>query len=323
MTDKKPQLPVVYSPRYDIGVSAMQRLHRFDLKKYSHVFNELVRRGLIERQQAVTPKPLTREELLSVHTPEYLKTWGSRKTLANIFEVPFVRKLPAFVTRWMAITPMLHQAGGSVKAAELSLKFGWAINIGGGFHHASSDHGHGFCPMADVSIAAKQLRLRHPEVKKIMIIDLDAHQGNGHERDAIGDKDTYILDIYNRRTFPFDLKAQARIDNNHGVDPGMRDEAYLATLDAALKRAQNEFKADAIIYIAGSDILAGDPLGQFRVSAQGIIKRDEMVFAYAFENKAPVTMLFGGGYLPEDAGIIADSIENLDRKFRLFNPPKP
>lgn len=310
--------PIVFSPAYDIGVKGMEKLHPFDMRKFSKVFNELVSRGLLERGQEMTPDKATEKDLASVHTADYLKTLDDKKELAQIFEVPLVAKLPVFMTQKLILDPMLHQAGGSVLAGEAALKDGWAINLGGGFHHAASDKGHGFCAIADITLAVKKLRDNHPEIKKVMIIDLDAHQGDGHERDFAGDKDVYIVDMYNRDAFPNDAAGRKRADVNEGLPSYTDDAGYMPKLKAALDRAKAEFKPDVIFYVAGSDILEGDPLGAMSVSREGVIKRDEMVFEYALANKIPVAMLFGGGYQPTNAGVIADSIENLDKKFGLL-----
>jgi histone deacetylase 11 len=319
------KLPIVYSKSYDIGVQGMEKLHPFDLRKYSNVFNELVRRGLIKPDQVVKPEKVSEKDLAAVHSAEYLKTWKDRKALASIFEVPAVGKMPAFVTRRLVIDPMLHQTGGSIAAAELALRHGWAINLGGGFHHASAERGHGFCLVADITIAIKKLRETHPEIKKIMIVDLDAHQGDGYERDFYKDPDVFIVDFYNKYTFPMDISARQRINIGEGLKPGTKDQDYLAKLADALKKAPTAFKPDVIFYVAGTDILTGDPVGQLSVSAAGVIQRDEMVFDHALTAKIPIVMLFGGGYLKSNAGMIADSIENLDKKFGLLkkNTPQP
>ncbi|TAL40015.1 MAG: histone deacetylase [Alphaproteobacteria bacterium] len=322
MTVKKkgpaPQKPIIYSPAYDIGVKGMEKLHPFDLRKYSHVFNELVQRGLIERGQEMAPAKLSREDIASVHTEGYLEKLNDKHELARIFEVPLVEKMPVFLTRKLILDPMIAQAGGSVTAGEAALENGWAINLGGGFHHASADKGHGFCAIADITLAVKKLREAHPEIKKVMIIDLDVHQGDGHERDFRNDTDTYIVDLYNQDVFPGDMDGRRRANFNGGMPNGTADKEYLEKLKAGLDKAAEDFKPDVIFYVAGSDILTGDPLGSFNVSAAGVVSRDEMVFDYALKNKIPIAMLFGGGYQPSNAGIIADSIENLDRKFGLL-----
>lgn len=314
--------PIIFSPDYDIGVKGMEKLHPFDMRKFSKVFNELVTRGLLERGQEMTPAKATPADLASVHTDDYLKKLDDKAELAKIFEVPLVAKMPVFMTKKLVLDPMLHQAGGSVMAGEAALKDGWAINLGGGFHHAASDMGHGFCAIADITLAVKKLRDNHPEVKKVMIIDLDAHQGDGHERDFAADPDVYIVDMYNRDAFPNDAAGRKRANVNEGVSSYTDDAGYMPKLAAALEKASGEFKPDVIFYVAGSDILDGDPLGALSVSRAGVIKRDEMVFEYALKNKIPVAMLFGGGYQPSNAGVIADSIENLDKKFGLLTGPK-
>ena len=319
-TDKK---PVIFSTSYDIGAPGMQKLHPFDMKKYSHVFNELVRRGLIERGQEMAPKKMAPADLASVHTKEYLGTFDDKTKLAQIFEVPLVAKLPLWLTKKIILDPMLHQAGGSVMAGHEAMKTGWAINLGGGFHHAAADRGHGFCAIADITIAINKLRAENAGVKKVMIVDLDAHQGDGHERDFKNDKDVYILDMYNRDVFPGDMDGRKRMNIDGGVASGMQDAEYLEKLKDALAKAKAEFKPDVIFYVAGSDIMTGDPLGALSVSPAGMIKRDEMVFGHALAEKIPVVMMLAGGYQPDNAGFIADSIENLDKKFGLLKGPKP
>jgi histone deacetylase 11 len=314
--------PIIYSPSYNIGVKAMEKLHPFDLRKFSHVFNELVDRGLLDKGAAIAPEKASAADLALVHTPAYLKTLEDKEKLAEIFEVPMVEKLPLFVTKKLVLDPMLHQAGGSVRAGEEALKSGWAINLGGGFHHASADHGHGFCAIADISLAVKKLRDAHPDVRKVMIVDLDVHQGDGHETDFRNDPDAYIVDLYNRNIFPGDLDGRKRANVNGGLPSGTADADYLARLESALDQAGKEFKPDVIFYVAGSDILTGDPLGDFNVRPAGLVKRDELVFDFALKNKFPIAMLFGGGYQKSNAGVIADSIENLDRKFGLLKGPK-
>ena len=96
------------------------------------------------------------------------------------------------------------------QAAKLAMERGWAINIGGGFHHCSADHGGGFCAYADITLAIKFLFGRFESVKRAMIIDLDAHQGNGHERDFVGDDRVYIMDVYNRGIYPHDGYAKSK-----------------------------------------------------------------------------------------------------------------
>ena len=318
--------PVIYTPSYDLTVEVSDSVHPIDIRKSSHVFNELVRRGLIAPGQEIAPARMTDADLAAVHTPDYLQKLHDPKSLAKIFEVPAVGRMAMMDIDEEILDPMRYQAAGSVLAGEVALEHGWSVNLGGGYHHASSDHGHGFCAIADVTLAVQSLRANHPHVKKVMIIDLDAHQGDGYARDFKDDKDVFIVDVYAKNLFPKDENAQDRIDVGQGMGLYAKDPEYLPVVERVLSDADKDFKPDFIFYIAGTDILDGDRLGRASVSREGVLERDEMVFKYALEKQIPIAMLFGGGYQPNNAGLIADSIENLDRTFGLLRPktgPKP
>ncbi len=318
--------PVIYSPSYDLTVEVSDAVHPVDIRKSSHVFNELVKRGLIEAGQEMVPQRLNDSDLAAVHTPAHLQRLHDPASLAKIFEVPAVGRMAMTDIDEEILDPMRYQAGGSVMAGEAALEHGWSVNLGGGYHHASSDHGHGFCAIADVTLAVQSLRAKHPEIKKVMIIDLDAHQGDGYARDFKDDKNVFIVDVYAKNLFPKDENAQDRIDVGQGMGLFATDAEYLPVIDRVLSDADKDFAPDFIFYIAGTDILDGDRLGRASVSREGVMERDEMVFKYALDKQIPIAMLFGGGYQPENAALIADSIENLDRTYGLLRPkpgPKP
>ncbi|KAG2470428.1 HDA11 deacetylase, partial [Polypterus senegalus] len=175
-------------------------------------------------------------------------------------------------------------------AGKLAIERGWAINVGGGFHHCSSDKGGGFCAYADITLAIK---------------------GNGHERDFMDDSRVYIMDVYNRYIYPGDGFAKRAIKRKIELDWGTEDQEYLEKVDMHVQGALNEVRPDILIYNAGTDILDGDPLGGLAISAQGIVKRDEIIFKAARERNIPILMVTSGGYQKRTARIIADSIINL------------
>ena len=144
-----------------------------------------------------------------------------------------------------------------------------------------------------------------------MIIDLDAHQGNGHEDFFKAEDRVAIFDIYNSEIYPHDYAARTRIDYNYPVASGIADEEYLKLLSEKLPAALDESKPNFIIYNAGSDIFEEDPLGRMKISAQGISKRDELVFKFARERNIPILMVLSGGDTKKSAGIIGKSIENI------------
>ncbi|VVC88883.1 unnamed protein product [Leptidea sinapis] len=219
------------------------------------------------------------------------------------------------------LKPMRLQTGGSILAGKLALERGWAINIGGGFHHCSSTKGGGFCPYADITLLIKFL-VMYRSVQNVMIVDLDAHQGNGYERDFLGVPEVYIMDMYNKYIYPKDEKAKGAIRRKIELNNRVEDLEYMVKLRQNLKAALKEFKPDILVYNAGTDILDDDPLGHMHISDIGIIKRDEFVFEMCKTHKIPIVMLTSGGYLRKTARIIANSIVNLKNKNLIGNEPR-
>mmetsp|Transcript_28195 Transcript_28195/g.47239 ORF Transcript_28195/g.47239 Transcript_28195/m.47239 type:complete len:410 (+) Transcript_28195:61-1290(+) len=310
---KPEQEPIVFHPQYDIRFFGLENLHSFDAKKWGKVKQNLVSRRLIREEQIVSPEAASDEDLEVVHTREYLKSLKSSFLVAAITEVLPVAVLPNSLVQSRLIDPFRRHTGGSVLAGKLALERGWAINIGGGFHHCCGCAGGGFCVFADITLCAYFARDKK-KIRRIMIVDLDAHQGNGHERDLMGDKDVYILDVYNSEVYPQDNAAKAAIDKKVELKCGTSTEVYLKAVQGALNEAAQELASappELIIYNAGTDVLEGDRLGRLNVSPEGVIARDEMVFAFAKSRSIPIVMLTSGGYQKSTAGVIADSIANL------------
>ncbi|XP_054071842.1 histone deacetylase 11 isoform X2 [Rissa tridactyla] len=266
---------------------------------------------LIADDLIVQAREATDEDLLVVHTRRYLNKLKWSFVVATITEIPPVAFLPNFVVQRKVLKPLRTQTGGTIMAGKLAVDRGWAINVGGGFHHCSSDKGGGFCAYADITLAIKFLFERVQGVSKATIIDLDAHQGNGHERDFMDDHRVYIMDVYNRYIYPGDGFAKRAIKRKVELEWGTEDTEYLQKVHTHVEGALNEVKPDVIVYNAGTDILDGDPLGGLAISPQGIVKRDEVVFKAARSRRIPILMVTSGGYQKRTARIIADSILNL------------
>nr|TKW37226.1 hypothetical protein SEVIR_1G034800v2 [Setaria viridis]TKW37227.1 hypothetical protein SEVIR_1G034800v2 [Setaria viridis] len=209
-----------------------------------------------------------------VHSESYLNSLKSSEEVARIVEVPAVALLPNLLVQQKLLYPFRKQVGGSVLSAKLALERGWAINIGGG-HHCSAEEGGGFCAYADISLCIHFAFVRL-NISRVMIIDLDAHQGNGHEKDFGGDGRVYTLDMYNSGIYPF--------------------------------VAESRFLPQLIVYNAGTDILDGDPLGRLKVSPEGVAIRDEKVFRFAKDQSIPLLMLTSGEKSP---WIVAESYPGL------------
>lgn len=310
-------MPIVYSNGYNISVYGLESFHPFDSQKYGRVVDFLTTWGVVTRNELIAPE-MPDEEFLKAHLcPDYLKSLDERASVARYTEMPALGLLPMWTIRRCVLRPMLLATGGTLEAARRAVGHGWAINLSGGYHHASLDRGGGFCIYPDITLAVRAIRAENAAVVKIMIIDLDAHQGDGYARDLGDDPDTFIFDMYNPDIYPQDDAAAQGIDHYEHVRHGVGDEEYLEKLGNGLAESFRRFTPDLVIYNAGTDILAADPLGGMNVSEGGVAARDEAVFRAAFENRAKIVMLLSGGYQKSNAETIARSIENLFEKFDL------
>ncbi|XP_053725237.1 histone deacetylase 11 [Synchiropus splendidus] len=314
-------LPIVYHPDYNITFMGLEKLHPFDAGKWGKVIHFLKEEQFITDGSIVQAREATEADLLVVHTKRYLSKLKWSMVVATITEIPPLVFLPNFLVQRKVLRPLRTQTGGTIMAGKLAVDRGWAINVGGGFHHCSSDKGGGFCAYADITLTIKFLFERVEGISKATIIDLDAHQGNGHERDFLDDHRVFILDMYNRYIYPNDRYAKRAIKRKVELDWGTEDAEYLQKVELHTQGALNEVRPDIIVYNAGTDILDGDPLGGLSISPQGIVRRDEIVFRAARQRGIPIVMVTSGGYQKQTARIIADSILNLQHQGLIGSEP--
>jgi histone deacetylase 11 len=304
-------IPLVYHPRYNITALGLERLHPFDSRKYRRIRDALVKRGLRRPDDFLRPKEVSRHELLEIHVPDYLRSLRSSETLARILEVPVVRRLPGWVIDWRILRPMRYAVGGTILACRLALDPGVAINLGGGFHHAAAAWGGGFCVYADIPLAAKIL---HDEgrARKVLVVDLDAHQGNGTAAVFQDWPWAVIFDLYQRDIFPARKEPE---DYAMPVGPGLTGGEYLDIVQEKLPAALDAVRPDLLIYNAGSDPFIEDPLAQFRLTAGDLAERDLVLVTMARERGIPVAMVLSGGYSAESWRIHTDAIEGILTRF--------
>ena len=308
---KKEKLPIVYSDEYNISFMGLENLHPFDSKKYGRVFEMLSERIGLTSTDTYQPDEIADDELLEIHQPEYLESLKDSSTVARIAEVEILALLPNSVLQNGLLKPMRYATAGTLMGSDLALKHGWAINLSGGYHHAKRDCGSGFCYFADIPLAVKKLRSVNTDIK-ILVIDLDAHQGNGVSDTLKSFSDVSILDIYNYElSFPNDIAAEKKVNFPCPVPADIEDADYLSMVERVVPEAMDVSQADFVIYNAGTDIYREDPLGAMNISREGIIKRDEIVFSNAKDRGIPILMVLSGGYTKASASIIADSIVNL------------
>jgi acetoin utilization deacetylase AcuC-like enzyme len=273
---------LIYSEDYFLPIGA----HVFPAEKYKGVHDRLLTLKVAEAADFVAPRAATDEDVLLVHTPQYVQklktgTLNAREELE--MELPYSAELVrAF---WLA-------AGGSMLAADHALNDGVAINIGGGFHHAFPNHGEGFCMINDVAIAIRRMQ-RDEKICTAMTIDCDVHQGNGTAAIFSSSPDVFTISLHQQNNYPA-FKPPSSLDVN--LPDGMGDDEYLACLGNAMSTGLGKFKPDLICYVAGADPYKDDQLGGLALTIEGLKKRDAVVFRRAEAEGIPVMVTFAGGY---------------------------
>ena len=273
---------LVYDDRYDLNLGP----HIFPSQKYRMVHDQLLADGVADTGDFVKPEPATDEDVLRVHSQQYLyklKTGTLSHTEIMRLEIPYSKEL--MNACWLA-------GGGSILAGRSALADGWAASIGGGFHHAYPDHGEGFCVLHDVAIAIRRLQFDRA-IQKAMVVDTDVHQGNGTAVIFRDDPDVFTLSIHQENNYPYP-KPPSTIDID--LPDAIGDEDYLAILEKNLHRAFNEFSPQLLFYVAGADPYCEDQLGGLALTMQGLTRRDTLVFDYARRNQVPVAITLAGGY---------------------------
>jgi len=288
---------LIFHEGYDLNLGA----HVFPSQKYRMIRDKLVEDGIATADDFVAPEPATDEDVLRVHSQEYvhkLKTGTLSRTEEMRLEVPYSKKLVEAC--WLA-------AGGSILAGRRALEDGWAANIGGGFHHACPDHGEGFCVIHDVAIAIRRLQF-DSAIERAMVVDTDVHQGNGTAVVFGGDGDVYTLSLHQENNYPFP-KPPSTVDVD--LPDGIGDAEYLAILEKHLHQAFHDFAPQILFYVAGADPYREDQLGGLALTIAGLAQRDALVFDYARRNGVPVAITLAGGYarhVEDTAGIHVGTI---------------
>jgi acetoin utilization deacetylase AcuC-like enzyme len=273
---------LVYHERYDLNLGE----HVFPSQKFRLIYEMLLREGLAKEEDFLKPDPASDEDILRVHTKEWVRKLKTGKLTASDvmrLEVPYSPELVEAV--WLA-------AGGTTLAARSALRDGFAANLGGGFHHAYPDHGEGFCAIHDVAVAIRKLQAGGA-VKKAMVVDTDVHHGNGTAAIFRGDPAVFTLSIHQLNNYP-GHKPPSNIDLN--MDDRVEDEEYLAALIPAVERAMDEFRPEILFYVGGADPFCEDQLGGLSLTKAGLKKRDRSVFEQARRRGIPVATTLAGGY---------------------------
>ncbi|MCU0434881.1 MAG: histone deacetylase [Bacteroidia bacterium] len=293
-------LYVAWSPVYAHPLPAG---HRFPMAKYELLPEQLLYEGTLKPANFFEPQPMADADILLTHDAAYLHRLHTQQlTAAEIRKTGFPLS-PALVQREVTILQ------GSVDGALRAMQHGVAFNIAGGTHHAYANRGEGFCLLNDIAAAANVL-LHRQLATRILVVDLDVHQGNGTAHLFAGSQNVFTFSMHGAKNYPMH-KEQSYLDVE--LPDGITDKPYLALLEHHLPRLMDTVEPDFVFYQAGVDILATDKLGRLAVSRQGCALRDRMVFETCRKHKVPVAVSMGGGYSAQ----ISDIVEAHANTYRV------
>ena len=281
---------LVFHERYDLNLGP----HVFPSQKFRLIAEMLRHEGIAMEKDFLRPPPATDEDILRVHTADWvrkLKTGTLTASEQMRLEVPYS---PEFVEAvWLA-------AGGTILAAQSALRDGFGCNLSGGFHHAYPGHGEGFCAIHDVAVAIRRLQSDN-SIRKALVVDTDVHHGNGTAAIFRDDRSVFTLSIHQESNYPAH-KPSSTVDL-HMWDRADDDE-YLGALIPAVQSALNDFRPDMVFYVGGADPYCEDQLGGLSLTKQGLMLRDRKVFEESRKRGIPVATALAGGY----ARLVEDTV---------------
>jgi len=298
----------VYRPEFDftlpaLDAEALASLHRFDGRRASRAWALFEGDSLPERARIV-PERVSFDELREVHGHDYLTSLRSSAVLAEIIELPEAAAAPFELLEGVLLEPMRYACGGTLAAVDACFERGVVVHLSGGYHHAKRDRGEGFCVWSDLALGAERARTRHG-VERVLIVDLDAHQGNGLGSIFTGEDDVAVFDLYNADIWPHDEEARAGIRFENRLASRTAGHDYLRLLARELPAALDEFQPGLVLYNAGTDIVDGDPLGDLGVAFEDVEARDRFVVDECVRRSLPVVTTASGGYTDHSHRLLA------------------
>lgn len=276
--------------------------HRFPMVKYELIPEQLLHEGLINDGNLYVPEPVSEETILFTHERQY---WERLRQLS--LEPKEIRRI-GFPLDAKLVEREMRIAQGTIEGCQYAFEYGVAFNVAGGTHHAGSYWGEGFCLLNDQAIAANWL-LRQKLAKRILIIDLDVHQGNGTAQIFRDENRVFTFSIHGEKNFPF---HKERSDLDIGLHDGIEDDEYLHIVTRSLDRVFEDLSPDFVFYLSGVDILSTDKLGKLSISKDGCRERDRIVFDQCARRNIPVQVSMGGGY----SSRVSDIVEAHCNTFR-------
>ncbi len=283
--------------------------HRFPMLKYELIPAQLLHEGSIEEENLFSPTLCPNEIVLLTHTEEYLnKLLNQTLTGSEQRRIGFPQS-HELTKRELIITQ------GTIDCCNYALEFGAAMNVAGGTHHAFADKGEGFCLLNDMAIASNYLLLNKLS-KKILIIDLDVHQGNGTAKLMEHEDRVFTFSMHGEHNYPF---HKEKSDLDIGLKDGTDGKTYLSILEETLPQLIKTVQPDFAFYLSGVDILSTDQFGKLNVSLDECKQRDELVFNLLKKNNIPATVAMGGGYSKDVKIIVGAHCNTFRLASAIFN----
>jgi len=279
------EIKIAYAQNYS---HPLPEGHRFPMLKYELIPGQLLYEGTITPDNLFVPPRCPEHIILWTHTRDYLDKLLQQKLTASEQRKVGFPQSAALTQRELIITQ------GTIDCCRYAFSSGIALNVAGGTHHAFADHGEGFCLLNDQAVAANYL-LNQNLVKKILIVDLDVHQGNGTAKLFENDTRVFTFSMHGKHNYPFHKEHS---DLDIPLIDGTNDKLYLDILSKTLPALMEEVKPDFCFYQAGVDILETDKFGKLKVTLQGCRQRDQSVFSLTKKYGVPCVVSMGGGYSP-------------------------
>jgi histone deacetylase 11 len=302
-------MKIYYNQSYNIDLGILNRLHPFDGKKFRHVFDAIKD---LESIEIVNPGNAIAQQEINNFVDALLELLLQKKRfILRALEIPYIPFLPYSFIDKRILSPMRWGVAGTLDAARSAMKGDNCWNLSGGYHHASRASSEGFCIYNDIGITVDILKREGVlgENSKILIVDVDAHHGNGNAYVFMENRNVTILDIYNNSIYPLNEYTKERLDINIPLLSGTNGEVYLSKLSDGMQGLNGNY--DLAFVIAGTDVLSIDPLGGLNLSVEDCVERDSLVLQKLSSLSVPAVFLGGGGYSGGSAKAIAGSLKRL------------
>ena len=303
------KLSVFYNPVYNIDLGLLNRLHPFDGLKFKKVYDQI---HLFEQVELIDPKtPVTDDDINKFVDSLQKLLLKKKRYIFRALEVPYIPLVPFSWIDKKVLLPMRYGVAGTIQAARYAMEGHHCWNLSGGYHHASKAKSEGFCIYNDIGMAIESLRENSILTKddKILIIDIDAHHGNGNAYVFENDTSVTLFDIYNDDIYPNSPYTKERVDINVPLRHGTSGVEYLNSLKSGLDQINGNYKLAFVV--AGTDVIKEDPLGGLNLSIEDCANRDALVAKKLSDLKVPFVFTGGGGYSLKSAQAIIESIRKI------------